>query len=58
MIRIIVRHSLTKLNNKRYKQQQFLLSMIGKFPYLDIIKKYWFDLITNFKIKRSLEKLL
>lgn len=40
MIRIIVRHSLTKLNNKRYRQQQFLLSMIGKFPYLDIIKKY------------------
>lgn len=30
MIRIIVKHSLTKLNNKRYKQQQFLLSMIGK----------------------------
>lgn len=40
MIRIIVRHSLTKLNNKRYKQQQFLLSMIGKislFRYKEIL---------------------
>lgn len=53
MIRITVTHAIVKgiSNNFFY---QWLKNEISLFRY----KKYWFDLITNFKIKWSLKKLL